>query len=117
MQIAPVTPTARPRKVQVGKPAEPKAGKTVIKKIAGKPATKPAKAAKDPLVAKTAAPLGAPSPAKRKTVIRKAPALKATPADLTPMIAMAAYFMAEQRHFVPGHELQDWLAAEQLIRG
>jgi len=28
------------------------------------------------------------------------------------LIAEAAYFRAEQRGFEPGHELEDWLAAE-----
>jgi len=28
------------------------------------------------------------------------------------MIAKAAYFRAERRKFEPGHELEDWLAAE-----
>jgi len=28
------------------------------------------------------------------------------------MIAQAAYFRAERRGFEPGHELDDWLAAE-----
>ena len=27
-------------------------------------------------------------------------------------IALAAYFIAEKRGFAPGHELDDWLAAE-----
>ncbi len=27
-------------------------------------------------------------------------------------IALAAYFMAEKRGFAPGHELDDWFAAE-----
>jgi hypothetical protein len=31
------------------------------------------------------------------------------------MIARAAYFLAEQRHFQPGHELEDWLAAEAEV--
>jgi hypothetical protein len=31
------------------------------------------------------------------------------------MIRQAAYFRAEQRGFTPGHELQDWLVAEQQI--
>lgn len=30
----------------------------------------------------------------------------------TDMIAKAAYQLAEQRGFAPGHELDDWLAAE-----
>jgi hypothetical protein len=31
------------------------------------------------------------------------------------MIAKAAYFRAQQRHFQPGHELEDWLAAESEV--
>jgi hypothetical protein len=31
------------------------------------------------------------------------------------MIAEAAYLLAERRGFLPGHELQDWLAAEAEI--
>ncbi len=30
--------------------------------------------------------------------------------------AVAAYFLAERRGFVPGRELDDWLAAEAAIR-
>ena len=33
-------------------------------------------------------------------------------ADQQAKIALAAYFIAEQRGFEPGHELDDWLAAE-----
>lgn len=38
------------------------------------------------------------------------------------MIAEAAYYRAERRSFTPGHELEDWLAAEaeidsRLVRG
>lgn len=31
------------------------------------------------------------------------------------MVAEAAYFRAERRGFVPGHELEDWLAAESEV--
>jgi hypothetical protein len=31
------------------------------------------------------------------------------------MIAEAAYFRAERHGFTPGHELEDWLAAEQEV--
>ena len=31
------------------------------------------------------------------------------------MIAEAAYFMAENRGFIAGHELDDWLKAEKEI--
>lgn len=33
------------------------------------------------------------------------------------LIATAAYYRAEQRGFAPGHEVEDWLAAEQQIDG
>ncbi len=33
------------------------------------------------------------------------------------IIAMTAYFKAEQRHFEPGHEMEDWLEAEAEIYG
>lgn len=33
-------------------------------------------------------------------------------ADHQIKIAMAAYFIAEKRGFEPGHELEDWVAAE-----
>jgi hypothetical protein len=36
--------------------------------------------------------------------------------DLQHEIAMAAYFLAEQRNFTPGHELDDWLQAERQVR-
>ncbi|MGD0492701.1 MAG: DUF2934 domain-containing protein [Steroidobacteraceae bacterium] len=37
------------------------------------------------------------------------------PEDRQAMIAQAAYFRAQQRHFEPGHELEDWLAAESEV--
>jgi len=36
-------------------------------------------------------------------------------ADHQVKVAMAAYFIAEKRGFEPGHELDDWLAAEAEI--
>jgi hypothetical protein len=35
--------------------------------------------------------------------------------DFGALIAERAYFRAEKRGFVPGHELEDWLAAEREI--
>ena len=40
---------------------------------------------------------------------------KRAPEDRQSMIAKAAYFRAQQRHFQPGHELEDWLAAESEV--
>jgi hypothetical protein len=36
-------------------------------------------------------------------------------ADREVQIALAAYFIAEKRGFGPGHELDDWLAAEAEV--
>lgn len=41
---------------------------------------------------------------------KKTPAAAAP--ELAAMIAERAYFRSEQRGFAPGHEIEDWLAAE-----
>jgi len=38
------------------------------------------------------------------------------PEQRAAMTAEAAYFLAERRGFAPGHELDDWLVAEDQIR-
>ena len=43
------------------------------------------------------------------------PPKKAVPEDRRNLIAKEAYFRAERRHFEPGHELEDWLAAESDV--
>jgi hypothetical protein len=40
---------------------------------------------------------------------------EARAADHLVKVAMAAYFIAEKRGFEPGHEVEDWLAAEAEI--
>jgi hypothetical protein len=44
-----------------------------------------------------------------------------TPVDRYASIAQAAYFRSQHRGFKPGHEMEDWLAAEaevdQRLRG
>ena len=53
---------------------------------------------------------------------RKQPAKPAAPKqpkpapDLNKLIAEAAYYKAEERGFAPGHELDDWVAAESEVR-
>ena len=41
--------------------------------------------------------------------------LQALMADRHHRIQVAAYYRAERRGFAPGHELDDWLAAEDAI--
>lgn len=45
---------------------------------------------------------------------RSAPA-HIDPGELYNLVAVAAYYRAEKRGFVPGEELQDWLEAEAEI--
>jgi hypothetical protein len=65
-------------------------------------------------------PKRAKTPATSDTLHLKAKQLVATASDegidVTAMIATAAYFRAAQRGFEPGHELDDWLQAEQQVR-
>ena len=42
-------------------------------------------------------------------------AAAAVKADFTPTVAERAYFRALHRGFAPGHELDDWLAAEREV--
>jgi hypothetical protein len=41
--------------------------------------------------------------------------LPASATDLRALVAESAYFKAERRGFAPGHELEDWLAAEREL--
>ncbi len=45
------------------------------------------------------------------------PAGTPNPQSVQAMIAEAAYYKAEKRGFIPGHEALDWLEAEREIRG
>lgn len=62
--------------------------------------------------------------AKRASTARIAPqgramvgrtATAVTPHQRRSMIAEAAYYLALQRKFEPGHDVQDWLLAERQI--
>jgi len=46
---------------------------------------------------------------------RRTEALAAAKPDLSALTAERAYFRAERRGFAPGHELEDWLAAEREV--
>jgi hypothetical protein len=68
-------------------------------------------------------PIATDTEATKKPRIRKKLAPTATAAAESPseeqmhgMIATAAYFLAAERNFEPGHELEDWLVAERSVR-
>jgi hypothetical protein len=62
--------------------------------------------------------------AKRSSMCASETAVNVQPASPVPdplsteeRIREAAYFLAARRGFTPGHELEDWLAAERALRG
>lgn len=64
------------------------------------------------------APKAARRERKRDIVPPAATEAEAEVVDRQVQVALAAYFIAEKRGFEPGHELDDWLAAEaQLVAG
>lgn len=70
---------------------------------------------------RAAASTTAKQPRKRKAarvamITAATPMPQYTEQQLAEMTAVAAYYLAAERRFVPGHELDDWLAAERQIR-
>ena len=53
--------------------------------------------------------------ARRSPPVVNPPRAKLTPEARHALIAEAAYLRAERRGFVPGHETEDWLAAEAEV--
>jgi hypothetical protein len=58
----------------------------------------------------------------QKATAASGPASFVGPGQRAALIAKAAYYRAEKRGFAPGHETEDWLAAEsevdeKLLRG
>ena len=47
---------------------------------------------------------------------RAAETQQKVPSNLNKLVAEAAYYRAQQRGFTPGHELDDWIAAEAEVR-
>jgi len=59
----------------------------------------------------------AAQPAKPQQPSKPQAVPQARPArDLNKLIEEAAYYRAQQRGFAPGHELDDWIAAEAEVR-
>jgi len=92
MEITPATSVTRTSKVRVAKKSVPKSGNEAT----------PVAAKKPPAVKRA-----------RKVVAKKL--VVSASVDVAAMVAEAAYYRAEHRQFTPGHELEDWLAAEQQV--
>lgn len=86
------------------------------------PTTPPAKRARAK-VKNDAAPLPPKKPRSRKKSAAPAAgpdaelvAMYPGPGTVASLIATTAYFLAAQRNFAPGQELDDWLEAERRVR-
>lgn len=93
-------------------PAKTTAGKTAAKSTPG-PRKQPVKR-NAPEGAKVAAK-STEAATSRRRVARKAPAAPMSAEERYRAIAHAAYLRAEKRGFAPGHEFEDWLAAEAEV--
>lgn len=54
--------------------------------------------------------------ARRPLVVRSEPRANLVPINLDDEIRRLAYLLSERRGFEPGHENEDWLAAEHEVR-
>jgi hypothetical protein len=90
-----MTPSTTPAKRTRAKPTTPSQEATVVVKT------------KKPRAPRKAAAVSVETPA-------AAPATAVTE-DLAGLIATTAYFLAAERNFAPGRELDDWLEAERRV--
>jgi hypothetical protein len=78
---------------------------------------KPARKPRAPATTRPAAKVAAPAKAavRKKAVKPSPPVMGASPVEREQRIRMAAYFRAQRRGFAPGHDWEDWLAAEAEV--
>lgn len=101
------------------KPVDAVATKASAKKAASTTAESAAKTktTKTSKVATSAAVASNEAADKPKSSTRRKPVTTQLPSQelVNSMIEEAAYYLAEKRHFAPGFEQQDWLAAKEQI--
>ncbi len=56
-----------------------------------------------------------PGSQRKRNAVMKFTEVADPPFDRQGMIATAAYFLAQRRGFKPGHDVEDWLAAERQV--
>jgi Protein of unknown function (DUF2934) len=56
------------------------------------------------------------TPARKPEIVRTEPRANLVPINLEDEIRRLAYLLSERRGFEPGHEAEDWTAAEREIR-
>jgi hypothetical protein len=117
----------KPPKTKTAKSVKtPKTPKTVVgapETSAGARNTEKFPAASGPAVAGGGSAVAGGPPALGAAASGASPAIKAINVSVTPRyredrqasIAKAAYFRSESRGFASGHEVEDWLAAEEEV--
>ena len=55
-------------------------------------------------------------PARKPAIVKSEPRANLIPINLEEEIRSLAYLISERRGFTPGHEAEDWLAAEREIQ-
>jgi hypothetical protein len=89
------------------------ASKSTARRSSQKPSTVPPKPSAK---AKRAAAAASGKRQRAKTAAKRlAGSQTESPEQRSHRIAVAAYFLAEQRGFAPNRELEDWLAAERSL--
>jgi hypothetical protein len=57
-----------------------------------------------------------PKSARKPTIVRNESRANLFPINVDEEVRRLAYLLSERRGFEPGHETEDWLAAEREIR-
>ena len=95
------------------------------KKSNGAPTAAPVEATPTPIVAAEVVPststsatstIEAKKAAPRPTIVRSEARANLIPINVDEEIRKLAYLLSERRGFAPGHEAEDWLAAENEVR-
>ncbi len=55
-------------------------------------------------------------PTRKPEIVKTEPRTNLVPINLEDEIRRLAYLLSERRGFVPGHDAEDWLAAEREVR-
>jgi hypothetical protein len=93
---------------------------TLTETAAAVPAVETAAATTSEATLKKTVPQPAPAQSEiskpKPTLVKGEPRANLVPINLEDEIRRLAYLLSERRGFVPGHENEDWLAAEHEVR-
>lgn len=107
----------------MAKPKLPKKNNSVKETLPTRPASSPdtiseTKAVAAPVVEQMAEPQKkeARKTVRKPEIVKTEPRTNLVPINLEDEIRRLAYLLSERRGFAPGHDAEDWLAAEREVR-